>query len=145
MLGDGGLFFDAELDRVAAPPAGKSTNFWDPPAEHKRSLWVRGPGPDVSRATRRPAPRRSCLGLIALQPLNFEEVRACQGSGPGADQDPGPGRGDGGEELGSGKVAVPSQLCCGNTDEFLAGMVRTGRAGSNTAIDHVEVLTQTIA
>ena len=34
---------------------------------------------------------------------------------------------------------------CDNTEEFLAAKLRTGRAGSNTAADHIEVLTEAIA
>jgi hypothetical protein len=39
----------------------------------------------------------------------------------------------------------PIGVWCDNTGEFLAAMLRTGRAGSNTATDHIEVLTQAIA
>jgi hypothetical protein len=39
----------------------------------------------------------------------------------------------------------PIGVWCDNTGEFLASMLRTGRAGSNTAADHIEVLTQAIA
>lgn len=38
----------------------------------------------------------------------------------------------------------PIGVWCDNTGEFLAGMLRPGRAGSNTAADHIEVLTQAI-
>lgn len=38
----------------------------------------------------------------------------------------------------------PIGVWCDNTGEFLAGMLRTGRAGSNTAADHIQVLTQAI-
>lgn len=34
---------------------------------------------------------------------------------------------------------------CDNTSEFLAAQLRTGKAGSNTAVDHVTVLTEAIA
>lgn len=39
----------------------------------------------------------------------------------------------------------PLGVWCDNTEEFLAGMLRTGRAGSNTAADHIQVLTEAIA
>lgn len=39
----------------------------------------------------------------------------------------------------------PIGVWCDNTEEFLASMLRTGRAGSNTAADHVAVLTDAIA
>jgi hypothetical protein len=39
----------------------------------------------------------------------------------------------------------PLGVWCDNTTEFLAAMLRTGRAGSNTAADHVAVLTDAIA
>lgn len=39
----------------------------------------------------------------------------------------------------------PIGVWCDNTGEFLAGMLRTGRAGSNTAADHIQVLTEAIA
>ncbi|MDT0201849.1 transposase [Nocardioides sp. AE5] len=39
----------------------------------------------------------------------------------------------------------PLGVWCDNTEEFLAAMLRTGRAGSNTANDHIEVLTEAIA
>lgn len=39
----------------------------------------------------------------------------------------------------------PIGVWCDNTNEFLAAMLRTGKAGSNTAADHVEVLTAGIA
>jgi hypothetical protein len=39
----------------------------------------------------------------------------------------------------------PLGVWCDNTTEFLAGMLRTGKAGSNTAADHIEVLGQAIA
>lgn len=39
----------------------------------------------------------------------------------------------------------PIGVWCDNTGEFLASMLRTGRAGSNTETDHIEVLTQAIA
>ena len=39
----------------------------------------------------------------------------------------------------------PLGVWCDNTEEFLAGMLRTGRAGSNTAADHITVLTEAIA
>jgi len=39
----------------------------------------------------------------------------------------------------------PLGVWCDNTTEFLAGMLRTGKAGSNTAADHIEVLTEAIA
>ena len=38
----------------------------------------------------------------------------------------------------------PLGVWCDNTSEFLAGMLRTGKAGSNTAADHIEVLTSAI-
>ena len=39
----------------------------------------------------------------------------------------------------------PLGVWCDNTEEFLAGMLRTGRAGSNTAADHISVLADAIA
>lgn len=39
----------------------------------------------------------------------------------------------------------PLGVWCDNTQEFLAAKLRTGRAGSNTATDHIEVLTEAIA
>ncbi len=39
----------------------------------------------------------------------------------------------------------PLAVWCDNTEEFLAAMLRTGRAGSNTAADHISVLTEAIA
>jgi len=39
----------------------------------------------------------------------------------------------------------PLGVWCDNTAEFLACMLRTGRAGSNTAADHITVLGQAIA
>ena len=39
----------------------------------------------------------------------------------------------------------PIGVWCDNTEEFLASKLRTGRAGSNTATDHIEVLTDAIA
>ena len=39
----------------------------------------------------------------------------------------------------------PLGVWCDNTEEFLAAMLRTGKAGSNTAADHIEVLGQAIA
>jgi hypothetical protein len=39
----------------------------------------------------------------------------------------------------------PIGVWCDNTTEFLAGMLRPGRAGSNTAADHIAVLTEAIA
>jgi hypothetical protein len=39
----------------------------------------------------------------------------------------------------------PLGVWCDNTEEFLTGMLRTGKAGSNTAADHIEVLTEAIA
>ncbi len=39
----------------------------------------------------------------------------------------------------------PLGVWCDNTTEFLAGMLRTGKAGSNTAADHIRVLTDAIA
>ena len=36
-------------------------------------------------------------------------------------------------------------MWCDNTSEFLAAQLRTGNAGSNTAADHIEVLTEAIA
>ena len=39
----------------------------------------------------------------------------------------------------------PIGVWCDNTNEFLAAMLRTGKAGSNTAADHIEVLTTAIA
>lgn len=38
----------------------------------------------------------------------------------------------------------PLGVWCDNTTEFLAGMLRPGRAGSNTAADHIAVLTEAI-
>jgi hypothetical protein len=38
----------------------------------------------------------------------------------------------------------PLGVWCDNTEEFLAGMLRTGKAGSNTAADHIEVLSEAI-
>ena len=39
----------------------------------------------------------------------------------------------------------PLGVWCDNTQEFLAAKLRTGRAGSNTAADHIEVLADAIA
>ena len=39
----------------------------------------------------------------------------------------------------------PIGVWCDNSQEFLAAKLRTGRAGSNTATDHIEVLTDAIA
>lgn len=39
----------------------------------------------------------------------------------------------------------PIGVWCDNTEEFLASKLRTGRAGLNTAADHIEVLTDAIA
>lgn len=39
----------------------------------------------------------------------------------------------------------PLGVWCDNTSEFLAAKLRTGRAGSNTAVDHIEVLAAAIA
>lgn len=39
----------------------------------------------------------------------------------------------------------PLGVWCDNSGEFLAAKLRTGRAGSNTADDHIEVLTEAIA
>ena len=39
----------------------------------------------------------------------------------------------------------PLGVWCDNTNEFLTAVLRTGRAGSNTAADHIEVLTEAIA
>lgn len=39
----------------------------------------------------------------------------------------------------------PLGVWCDNTGEFLTGMLRTGKAGSNTAVDHITVLTDAIA
>ncbi len=39
----------------------------------------------------------------------------------------------------------PIGVWCDNTHEFLAAMLRTGKAGSNTAADHIAVLGQAIA
>jgi hypothetical protein len=39
----------------------------------------------------------------------------------------------------------PLGVWCDNTGEFLTGQLRTGNAGSNTATDHIEVLTDAIA
>ena len=39
----------------------------------------------------------------------------------------------------------PIGVWCDNTNDFLAAMLRTGKAGSNTAVDHIEVLTAAIA
>jgi hypothetical protein len=38
----------------------------------------------------------------------------------------------------------PLGVWCDNTQEFLAGMLRTGKAGSNTAADHIAVLTDAV-
>lgn len=38
----------------------------------------------------------------------------------------------------------PLGVWCDNTEEFLAAQLRTGRAGSNTAADHITVLTEAI-
>lgn len=38
----------------------------------------------------------------------------------------------------------PLGVWCDNTSEFLTGMLRTGRAGSNTAADHITVLADAI-
>jgi hypothetical protein len=38
----------------------------------------------------------------------------------------------------------PLGVWCDNTKEFLAGMLRTGKAGSNTAADHIEILAEAI-
>lgn len=39
----------------------------------------------------------------------------------------------------------PLGVWCDNTSEFLAAQLRTGKAGSNTAVDHISVLTEAIA
>ena len=39
----------------------------------------------------------------------------------------------------------PLAVWCDNTTEMLAGMLRTGKAGSNTAADHITVLSEAIA
>lgn len=39
----------------------------------------------------------------------------------------------------------PIGVWCDNTGEFLAGTLRAGNAGSNTATDHIQVLTEAIA
>ena len=39
----------------------------------------------------------------------------------------------------------PIGVWCDNTGEFLAAALRTGRAGSNTAVDHIQVLGAAIA
>lgn len=39
----------------------------------------------------------------------------------------------------------PLGVWCDNTSEFLTAQLRTGKAGSNTAVDHIEVLTDAIA
>jgi len=39
----------------------------------------------------------------------------------------------------------PLGVWCDNTEEFLAGMLRAGKAGSNTAADHIAVLADAIA
>lgn len=39
----------------------------------------------------------------------------------------------------------PLGVWCDNTEEFLTAKLRTGRAGSNTATDHIEVLSDAIA
>jgi len=39
----------------------------------------------------------------------------------------------------------PLGVWCDNTSEFLAAKIRSGNAGSNTAADHIEVLTDAIA
>ena len=39
----------------------------------------------------------------------------------------------------------PLGVWCDNTSEFLAGKLRAGNAGSNTAADHIEVLADAIA
>lgn len=39
----------------------------------------------------------------------------------------------------------PLGVWCDNTSEFLAAQLRTGKAGSNTATDHITVLTDAIA
>jgi len=39
----------------------------------------------------------------------------------------------------------PLAVWCDNTAEMLAGMLRTGKAGSNTAADHITVLSEAIA
>ena len=39
----------------------------------------------------------------------------------------------------------PLGVWCDNTEEFLTAQLRTGKAGSNTAADHIEVLTEAIA
>lgn len=38
----------------------------------------------------------------------------------------------------------PIGVWCDNTEEFLSSKLRTGRAGSNTAADHIEVLGQAV-
>ncbi len=38
----------------------------------------------------------------------------------------------------------PLAVWCDNSQEFLAGMLRTGKAGSNTAADHIAVLGEAI-
>ena len=39
----------------------------------------------------------------------------------------------------------PLGVWCDNTSEFLSAQLRTGKAGSNTAVDHISVLTDAIA
>lgn len=39
----------------------------------------------------------------------------------------------------------PLGVWCDNTEEFLTAQLRTGKAGSNTAVDHITVLTDAIA
>jgi hypothetical protein len=39
----------------------------------------------------------------------------------------------------------PLAVWCDNTQEMVAGMLRTGKAGSNTAVDHITVLSDAIA
>ncbi len=39
----------------------------------------------------------------------------------------------------------PIGVWCDNTSEFLAGTLRAGNAGANTAADHIKVLTDAIA
>lgn len=38
----------------------------------------------------------------------------------------------------------PLGVWCDNTSEFVTGMLRTGKAGSNTASDHIEILSDAI-
>lgn len=38
----------------------------------------------------------------------------------------------------------PIGVWCDNTGEFLAAELRTGRAGSDTAVDHIQVLGEAV-